>query len=440
MKGIIRNTTVFAGPEFKRTDAVDLSWDDHGILEVAPSISGNAVTEIDGADFFVTPGFVNAHFHPSQQLNRALCVGLSHDGQMDLLHSTEKIKHREDKLWMSYLAVLEALKAGTTSFYSVGSEIETQIRVFRDMGLRAACALIPKDINADEKHDDVRAKFWDTKERLAYAEDLHRKYHKPLVQVCFGVCNVRYASDELICGMLDLACAYDVPFHMHAAESDEYVESVRQRTGRRPVEQLKQLGALSPRVSLAHATKLTREEIAFLAEAGAHVIHCPRANAYAAVGPCPVLELKQAGVNVALGSDAAINNNSNEVRPEAQAAYFLLTNKYKQADLMSCVELFSMLTSNGARAMGLGHEIGTIEPGKKADFVLWSKNDLPFIPGHNLLADLLFVDSCRAHTVVVDGEVVLKKYVAENLDEERIVSIGREIADRYRFSFESLHA
>ncbi|KYK25297.1 hypothetical protein AYK26_02345 [Euryarchaeota archaeon SM23-78] len=433
MKTIIKNTTTFVGENFDRQDSIDILIEDDLVKRIDKQINASDADEVfDGKDFFVTPGFINAHFHPSQQFNRALGVGISHDKQMDLLHATDKIKKPDDKYWLSYLAVLEGLRAGTTCFYSVGSEIETQIKLYNKLGVRAACTMIPKDIEANEKDESVRAKTWDTKERIKTAEELHKKYHSDLVRVHFGVANVRYASDELILGMQKLAEKYDVYFHMHAAEANKYVESVMKRTGHRPVEHLYKTGALNHRVSLAHMTKLMPEEIKFLAEKKAHVVHCPRANSYVAVGVCPMKELIDEGVNVCLGSDAAINNNSNRVLGDAHAAHDKLADRYEKADIIDYITLFKMLTINGAKAMGLEKQIGTIEEGKKADLVLWSKNEYPFIPGFNLLADLIFADDgCMAHTVFINGKKVLENYKSTMMNEEELKQQAKKIAHRF---------
>lgn len=436
METIIKNTTIYVGEEFNRLDNIDILIEGDTIKRIGKKINSKNAQEINGKDFFITPGFVNAHFHPSQQLNRALGVGLSHDQQMDLLHASDKIKKPSDKYWLSYIAVLEGLKAGTTCFYSVGSEIDTQVKIYNNLGIRAACTLILKDIEAKEKKSNVRAQSFKTKEILERAENLYKKYNGDLVGVYFGAVNVRYCSDELILGMQKLAEKYNVYFHMHAAEGDEYVNKVKERTGHRPIEHLYKIKALNHRVSLAHMTKLTKQEIDYLAETGTHVVHCPRANSYVAVGVCPIKELLDAGINIALGSDAAINNNSNEVRGDARAAFDKIADKHEKADLIDYKTLFRMLTINGAKAMGLEREIGTIEEGKKADLVLWSKNDLPFIPGFNYLADIIFTESCRAHTIFINGKKILENYKITQMDEEELKIKARNISKRYYKLFE----
>ena len=148
-----------------------------------------------------------------------------------------------------------------------------------------------------------------------------------------------------------------------------------------------------------------------------------------------VVDLMNAGINVCLGSDAAINNNSNEVRGEVSAAFNKISDKYGKANMIDHRELFRMLTLNGAKAMGLENEIGTIEEGKNADLVLWSKNDTPFIPGFNYLADLIFTEGGNAHTVLINGDIVLQNYKSVKVDEIELVKKARKVSDRYHKAF-----
>jgi 5-methylthioadenosine/S-adenosylhomocysteine deaminase len=433
---LIKNTTVYVGTSFDKKESVDILIESGKINKIGPSLKDPDATIIDGKNFFITPGFINSHFHPSQQLNRALGVGFTFDQQIDLLHFSDNVRKPDDKECLSYIAVLEALKAGTTCFQSVGGEIESQVNVYENMGIRAACVMIPKDIAAaNDKTHAVRAKSDDTQALLKRAEENHKKFHNNLRRIHFGAVNVRYCSDELILGMLKLAEKYDVGFHMHVAESQEYVDSVMERTGDRPLEHLYKIGALNPHLSIAHSVQITQKEIEYIAKTGVHVVHCPRANSYTYVGVCPVTELIKSGVNVCLGSDAAINNNSNEVRGEAEAAFTKIADKNQSPEILPYKELFRMLTVNGAKAIGLENKIGSIEVGKFADLVLWDKNDLPFIPGFNHIADLLFTDSCRAHTVIIDGNVVLENYKTKTVDEEALKQKAREVIARYHKAF-----
>jgi len=430
-KFLIKNTTVFVGENFKRFDDADILIDGDSIKKIGKNLKIAKAKIIDGQKFFVTPGFINAHFHPTQHINRGLCLGLNQDEEMDFLHATEKIRDSEMSYWFSAVAILEGLKSGATCFQSVGSEIELQARLYNQLKIRAICVLMPKDIVAADKKIIVRARTWETEERLRRAEEMHQKYHNDLVRVHFGVTNVRYASDKLILGMQSLAEKYDTYFHMHAAEGKLYVKKVLERTGDRPIEHLHKIGALNHRVSMAHMTQLTLKEISYVAKSHSHVVHCPRSNSYLGVGVCPVYDLLKVGVNVALGTDAAINNNSNEVRGEAGAAFHKISDQTGDPAAINYLDLFKMLTTSGAKAVGLDKQIGTIKENKKADLVLWSKNDFPFIPGHNYLADLIFTDSCQAHTVFINGVKVLANYKPLMINEQEVKTAAKRLSKKY---------
>ncbi|MEK7580312.1 MAG: amidohydrolase family protein [Patescibacteria group bacterium] len=430
-KFLIKNTTAFVGESFKREDAVDILIDGDSIKKIGRNLKIAKAKIIDGQKFFVTPGFINAHFHPGQQINRGLCLGLNQDEEMDFLHATEKIRDSEMGYWLSAVAILEGLKSGTTCFQSVGSEIELQARLYNQLKIRAICVLMPKDIVATDKKIIIRARTWETEERLRRAEEMHQKYHNDLARVHFGVTNVRYASDKLILGMQALAEKYDTYFHMHAAEGKLYVKKVLERTGDRPIEHLHKINALNHRVSMAHMTQLTPKEISYVAKSHSHVVHCPRSNSYLGVGVCPVYDLRKAGVNVALGTDAAINNNSNEVRGEASAAFHKISDQTGNPAVINYLDLFKMLTTSAGTAVGLDKQIGAIKEGKKADLVLWSKNDFSFIPGHNYLADLIFTYSCQAHTVFINGVKVLANYKSLTINEQEVKTEAKRLSKKY---------
>ncbi|MCP5364620.1 MAG: amidohydrolase family protein [Hyphomicrobiales bacterium] len=429
---IIRGCTALLADDFKRADNVDLLIADGVIRAIGPVPDIPSLEIIDGRDFFVTPGFVNAHFHPSQHINRGLAFGGDFDRHMDLLHAASKQRGPRETYLFSLLAILEGLKAGTTSFYAVGSEIAEPARAFSTMGVRAACAHIPKDLSNHRSSTRVVPKTWETRGSLADAERIHHAFRSDVLRVDFGVANIRYASDALITGMMALARRYETGFHTHAAESAGYQHEVVERTGHREVEHLNALGVLGPRTVLAHAIHVNEREREMLAETGTHVVHCPRANAFLGVGMCPVKAYRTLGINVALGTDAAINNTSNEVRGEAQAAYHKLADQTGDPGIIDEISLFRMLTLNGARAMGLQEQTGSIEIGTAADLVLWRKDEQPFIPGHNLLNDLIFADGCRAHTVLVSGETVLANYRSTRIDEDELKRSAQACAAQYR--------
>jgi 5-methylthioadenosine/S-adenosylhomocysteine deaminase len=164
-----------------------------------------------------------------------------------------------------------------------------------------------------------------------------------------------------------LAEELDVPIHLHLHETqDEIVQSLR-RHGVRPIERLRALGLLTPRLIAVHAVHLTPAEIELLARHGCHVAHCPSSNLKLASGLAPVSRLVDAGVNVGLGTDGAASNNRLDVMEEMRLAALLAKGVSGRADALPAHQALRCATLAGARALGLDVRIGSITPGKEAD-------------------------------------------------------------------------
>lgn len=386
---------------------------------------------IDGSGYIVTPGFVNAHIHPHEGYGRGIGQGLGQDALMDLIHTANKHIDPQGKYLFALQSLIEGLRAGTTTFQMVGGDPEPMHRAAKDLGLRSVSVMMPKDIAASEEHESVRAQAWDTDERLAAAATFHEQNHSELNRVHFGVVNVRYASDALMQGMFSHAEHYDVNYHQHASEGKLYVDFTLARTGMRPLEKLQELGLLQSRTSLTHVTQLTSAEIAAIVESGTQVVHCPRSNSYLGVGTAPVAELKENRVNIALGTDASLNNNSNEIRTEAAHAFFAQAARTENPAVLTSEELFSMLTINGAQVLGLEEAVGKIAPGYQADLALWDKSASQFKPGFDLTTDFIFTDSLQAERVFVAGEEIYNKKRPLKLDYAAFSAEFNELISRY---------
>jgi cytosine/adenosine deaminase-related metal-dependent hydrolase len=207
----------------------------------------------------------------------------------------------------------------------------------------------------------------------------------------------------------------------HAAEHRQGLEAYQQQYQDRTITYMHKIGFLSDQLTLVHMTQLNEEEIGYLAQAGTSIAHCPVANAKLADGICPVPQLQKAGINVALGSDASINNNTNHLLNEAYFAGLLHSVHNMQPELLPPRELFRMLTINGAKAMGLERETGTLEVGKKADIALFDLESDAFTPCYDPFSNLIYnAPDVRAHSVMVDGKWVLKNYNVVTVDAEEV--------------------
>ena len=201
------------------------------------------------------------------------------------------------------------------------------------------------------------------------------------------------------------------------------VYTPEEQTGKRPIARLQELGLVSPRLIAVHMTQLSDEEIALLAESGSHVAHCPESNLKLASGFCPVHKLMQAGVNVALGTDGAASNNDLDMFGEMQTAAQLAKAVANDATALSAAQALRMATLNGARALGLDQQVGSLEVGKAADITAVDLGQLQTQPVYNAISQLVYAAGReQVSDVWVAGRHLLKRGQLTSLNEDEILA------------------
>ena len=352
------------------------------------------------ADHVLMPGLVNAHCHAGMTLFR---------GYADDLPLERWLKERiwpAESRWVSAesvrdgtrLAIVEMLRAGTTCFADMYYFPDVVAQTAVDAGMRVAVGMIAIELPTvwASTVDEYIAKGLATRDRFKGV---------PLVSTTFAPHAPYTTSDSTLRRIRQLADELDVPIHTHLHETRAEVEEAVRNTGRRPLARLEQLGMLTPALLGVHATQLLDGEIEALANAGASIVHCPRSNLKLASGVCRVAALLDAGVNVALGTDGAASNNRLDLWSELDAAALLGKRVADDATAISAPTALRMATINGARALGLEREIGSIEPGKAADLICVSLRDAALQPVLDPLSHLVYAAS-REHVsdVWVAGE------------------------------------
>ena len=219
-----------------------------------------------------------------------------------------------------------------------------------------------------------------------------------------------------------LADELDIPVHIHLHETASEVEESRARTGQRPLERLETLGLLSPALSAVHMTQLQDDEIARLAAAGASVVHCPESNLKLASGFCPVQKLRDAGVNVALGTDGAASNNDLDMLGEMRTAALLAKAVYNDAAALPAHAVLRMATLNGAHALGMGEETGSLIAGKWADIAAVDLGTLETQPLYDPVSQLVYAATRSQVTDVwVAGQHLLKNRALTQLETQDLL-------------------
>jgi 5-methylthioadenosine/S-adenosylhomocysteine deaminase len=209
---------------------------------------------------------------------------------------------------------------------------------------------------------------------------------------------------------------------MHLHETVSEVEESCEKTGQRPLARLDTLGLLSPALSAVHMTQLQDDEIARLAAAGASVVHCPESNLKLASGFCPVQKLLDAGVNVALGTDGTASNNDLDMLGEMRTAALLAKAVYNDAAALPAHAVLRMATLNGARALGMGDETGSLVTGKWADIAAVDLGTLETQPLYDPVSQLVYAAvRSQVTDVWVAGQHLLKNRELTQLETQDLI-------------------
>ena len=372
------------------------------------------------------PGLINAHTHAAMSLFRGLADDLP---LMDWLQN--HIWPAEAK-WVSpefvrdgtQLAIAEMLKGGTTCFSDMYFFPEATAHAARDAGMRAVVGLILIDFPTP--YAQTPDEYLDKGLRL---RDSLR--HDPLIRTAFAPHAPYSVSDGPLARLRTVNDELNLPLHMHVHETAHEVDEAVAKTGQRPLARLDALDLIGPALVAVHMTQLTDAEIARLAAMHAHVVHCPESNLKLASGFCPLHKLLQAGINVALGTDGAASNNDLDMLDELRMAALLAKAVSGEATAVPAHTALRMATLNGARALGLAGETGSLEAGKAADIAAIDLSALCSQPVYDPISQLVYTASRDQVTDVwVAGRRLLANRELTTLDAGAIASRAQDWRDK----------
>jgi len=336
------------------------------IIEVLPVADAEAKyaprERVDLPQHALIPGLVNAHTHSPMTLMRGLA-----DDMPLMAWLREHIWPAEGAVMGaefvrdgSELAIAEMLRGGTTTCNENYFFPDAFAQACGNFGFRARVGLpiveFPSAWAADIDEYFDRA--------LAVHDELKGD---PLLACTFAPHAPYTVSDASFERIRTLSDQLDLPVHLHLHETAQEVEDAKRDNGARPFARMQGLGLVNDRLIAVHMTQLTDAEIAACAESGVSVAHCPESNLKLASGFCPAEKLRRAGVNVAIGTDGCASNNDLDMFGELRTAALLAKGVAQDAAAFDAAYALRAATLNGARALGLGDAIGSIEPGKQAD-------------------------------------------------------------------------
>lgn len=428
---IVRNATILT-----MNDALDIvegavGVRDGRIVSVGVERDARWDTEIDARGAYLLPGFIQTHVHLCQTLFR----GFADD--MPLLEWLERrvwpmeAAHTPSTLRASArLASAELLLSGTTTVLTMETVHDTDVvfETLADTGLRAVVGKCMMD--ADDK---VPARL---RERTTASIDeslaLRDRWHGAAggrLRAAFAPRFAVSCSRELLEAVAELSRTAGILVHTHASENREEVELVRRLSGGfTNLEYLADTGLASPHLCTAHCVWVTEREQDLLAERDVKVLHCPGSNLKLGSGIAPVASMRRRGISVSLGADGAACNNRLDMFEEMRLAATLQAAR-EAPGALTAQDVLWMATREGARALGLTAEIGSIEPGKRADLILVERDRPHLSPDADPWSTLAYAArGADVRLTMVDGEILARDFGLTRLDGAQIAADGRRAA------------
>jgi 5-methylthioadenosine/S-adenosylhomocysteine deaminase len=388
---------------------------------------------IEKPDHILIPGFVNTHTHSAMTLMR----GLADD--MPLGAWLETGIWPVEKQWVgaemvrdgTELAIAEMISGGTTCFSDQYFFPDTVAETAVDLQMRAMVGTPIIEFPT--------AWASDASEYMNKANDLvHDPYvDHPLISTCYAPHSTYALSDESFVELRVMADQLDVRIQIHLHETAAEISAAVERTGKRPFDRLNELGLVNSSLLAVHCVHMTDEEIKIFAESGVNIAHCPRSNLKLASGIAPVTEYRLKGVNVAIGTDGAASNNTLDMLSEMRMTALLAKGSSSDATAISASQALRMATFDGATALGLIKETGSIEAGKWADLTCVDLNRLHSQPVYDPVSQLVYTARADQITDVwIAGKHQLDNGRLTQINTDNLLERSNEWRDRFAVSID----
>jgi len=393
---------------------------------------------IDLRDKVVLPGFIDAHMHTSECGLR----GLAQDTGYWMMHGLGPFEAQlktEDRIAGTQLAVLEALRAGTTTFGEFSRRPDHLCDFFRQAGVRVNITVTIREA-VDRIYAPGELYEFDPglgEGTLQTCLDIFNRYHDTAngrFTVMFGPQAADFVSEKLLLKVKAAAVAAGTKIHMHVQQGDRETYQLEKRCGVRPIAYLDRLGYLDEQLLAVHLTDANETEAALVAQRGASMVVCSGSIGIIDGIVPPLKAFQDAGGLSALGSDQAPGNNNHNIFNEMKLTALFNKIRSKDPEIMPAWKVLRMATIEGASVLGLDHKIGSLAEGKQADFIavdLATPTMMPVYdqPMRNIVPNLVYsARGSEVSLVAVDGQILFEDNQFCTIDENDIIAANQEAA------------
>lgn len=428
MKILIKNGSLISmsSKRDKLEKGIDILIEDDVIKKIGSNLceESEEVKIIDATNKVVLPGLINTHAHVPMSIFRETVDGYN---LQDWL--TKKIWPMEDKLTnkdiynASLLSFIEMVKTGCTTINDMYFMADDIIEAMKKIGVRMQTTRTLMNMISDE----------DGKARLEEIIRLKEKY-KDELKVSFnaGIHGLYTSNEDYVKKCVQFAKDNNILVHMHYCENSKEVEDIKKSYNKMPIEVLVNDFKNVP-VLLAHAVKMSKEDIEKIKNMDISISHCPVSNLKLGCGIADIAEMLEQGVNVSLGTDGQ-GSGCNLDMFETMKLTALLQKGYKEkADILNSYEVLKMATINGAKALGMQNIIGSIEEGKQADLIIVNMDRVKVIPENDIISQVVYnTNGEDVETTIVSGKILMqnKELKLNGISESGIFEECEKIIDR----------
>lgn len=423
MRILIKNANVISMEEKrpKLEENTDILIEDTRIKKIEKEINENADKVIQASGKIVMPGLINTHAHVPMSIFRETVDGyITQDWLEKKIWTMEDKLTKEDIYYASLLSFVEMIKTGTTTINDMYFMTEEIISAAIEVGVRMQTTRTLMDMTGDG----------DT--RIQELKELLNLYQEKQDNITFniGIHGFYTTNDEYLKKCVHLAKEYHLPIHIHFCENDQEAEDIKnQYQVQSPVELIKRYFK-GMHVILAHAVKLTKQEIEELSKENISIAHCPVSNLKLGCGTSDITSMEENGITVSLGTDGQGSGSNLDLFETMKFTALLQKGITKDPTKLPAYEVLKMATINGAKALGLD-EVGSLEEGKKADMIILNVEEAVSQPVNNIFSEIVYnIKGTNVETTIINGKILMENRKMKKIDEKSIYEECKRIICR----------
>ncbi|MBE5995957.1 MAG: amidohydrolase [Lachnospiraceae bacterium] len=385
-----------------------------------------ADTVIDASHKTLMPGLINAHTHVYMSLFRNFADDVPFQTWLfERILPIEDYLTAEQCYWGDMLNFAEMIRTGTTAFLDQQMFTSSCVKAAKDAGIRP---VISRGLVGTVRTEEGVVRRWrEAQESMEYAKELGSNATFMVAAHAIYTC-----SEDVLRFVLDAAKEKGLPITAHLSETKQEYNDCLKEHGCTPVQYFDRLGLLDHEITLAHCVWLADEDYKLLARPNVHVVTNPASNAKLANGFAPVARMLREGIDVALGTDGAASDNTQNMFTAMHLLSLMQKGVEQESVVLSAKETLKIATENGARAAGFGDCLGKIGEGKKADLILIDENAPNMLPNFDISSALVYsATGMEVTDSIIDGKLVMKDKELLTIDEERLRFEIAKITDKF---------